>query len=54
MSAAKRRYIADEVEDRKSLVLFLLGSLGYELEADRVARVSRDILDSDQIGYLTL
>ena len=47
--SAKRRYIDEEAEDRKSLVLFLLGSLGYEGEADRVARVSRNILKSDQI-----
>ena len=32
--------IEDEAEDKQSLVLFLLGSLGYEAEADRVARVS--------------
>ena len=30
-------------------MLFLLGAVGYELEADRVARVSRNILSSDQI-----
>ena len=39
----------EDEEDKKSLVLFLLGSVGYEVEADRVARVSRNILDSDQI-----
>ena len=52
----KRRYIVDEREDKKSLVLFLIGSLGFELEADRVARVSKNILQSDQIveGFLTL
>ncbi len=47
--AAKRRFIENEAEDLKSLVLFLMGSLGYEVEADRVARVSRNILESDQI-----
>ena len=41
--------IDDAYEDRLSLVLFLLGSVGYELEADRVARVSRRILESEQI-----
>ena len=45
----KNRYIEDEAEDNKSLVLFLMGSLGYEVEADCVARVSRNILKSEQI-----
>jgi hypothetical protein len=36
-------------EDQRSLVLFLLGSVGYEVEADRVARISRRILESEQI-----
>ena len=39
----------DVEEDMRSLVLFLLGSVGYELEADRVARVSKRILESEQI-----
>ena len=47
--SAKRRYIEEEAEDKKSLVLFLLGSVGYEIEADRVARVSSNILKSEQI-----
>jgi len=32
-------------KDKLSLVLFLLGSVGYEEEVDRVARTSKDILD---------
>ncbi len=36
-------------EDKRSLVLFLFGSVGYEVEADRVARVSKRILESEQI-----
>jgi ankyrin repeat protein len=39
----------DLEEDRRSLILFLLGSCGYEEEADRVARVSKRILESEQI-----
>jgi len=39
----------DLEEDRRSLVLFLLGSCGYEEEADRVARTSKRILESEQI-----
>ena len=39
----------EEKEDTFSLVLFLLGSCGYDLEADRVARVSKRILESEQI-----
>ena len=45
-----KRYRKDESdEDMRSLVLFLLGSVGYELEADRVARVSKRIFESEQI-----
>ena len=45
----KRRHVEDIEEDRRSLVLFLLGAVGYEHEADRVARVSKRILESEQI-----
>ena len=44
-----RRHAEDIEEDMRSLVLFLLGSVGYESEADRVARVSKRILESEQI-----
>jgi len=36
-------------EDKLSFVLFLLGSVGYEEEADRVARTSTNILKNEQI-----
>jgi ankyrin repeat protein len=39
----------EEEKDKFSLVFFLLGSCGYEEEADRIARVSTDILTSWQI-----
>ena len=48
-TALATRSDADVEEDRRSLVLFLLGAVGYEHEADRVARVSRRILESEQI-----
>ena len=48
-SSPKRRHVKDIEEDRRSLVMFLLGAVGYELEADRVARVSKRILESEQI-----
>ena len=48
-SSPKRRHVEDIEEDRRSLVLFLLGAMGYELEAVFVARVSKRILESEQI-----
>jgi ankyrin repeat protein len=36
-------------KDKLSLVLFLLGSVGYEEEADKLARLSRSILTDEQV-----
>jgi hypothetical protein len=49
MSAPKRRFVLDEAAEKKHDVLLIKGFFGYELEVDRVARVSRSVLKSDRV-----